>query len=317
MTKASVLTPMPPAWVESWKSFEVSKVRSEETLRVYRTSLADFGRFILAEKITVPELSAIRRDDVRGYLVDLAKAGKKPATRHMRFRSLRTFFTWMADELGLQDNPLDKVEAPKLKKPGTVGAPPTSMVSDADVVKLLKACEGKSFSQRRDTALLRVLLEGPRRGEVVSMLRDPKYLNLKRQEGWAVVVGKGGQRMVNLGDKTVYALRLYIELRDRHPHATSPKLWIGKFGPLKPDGVFAIVQRLAKEAGLSGARIHPHAFRHAFAHAWLSEPGANEGDLMKLAGWSSRAMLDRYAADLAVERARAAHHRHALSDRFP
>jgi len=41
---------------------------------------------------------------------------------------------------------------------------------------------------------------------------------------------------------------------------------------------------------------------HTFANDWLSNDGA-EGDLMRLAGWKTRSMLDRYGADMAQQRA--------------
>ena len=56
------------------------------------------------------------------------------------------------------------------------------------------------------------------------------------------------------------------------------------------------------EAGYNPQPVHPHMFRHTFANDWLPNSGA-EGDLMRLAGWKTRSMLDRYGADMAQQRA--------------
>ena len=56
----------------------------------------------------------------------------------------------------------------------------------------------------------------------------------------------------------------------------------------------------AEAAGIEG--FHPHVFRHTAASRWLSA-GGSEGGLMAVAGWSDRAMLDRYVRATAAERA--------------
>jgi hypothetical protein len=53
-------------------------------------------------------------------------------------------------------------------------------------------------------------------------------------------------------------------------------------------GLVMMLRRRGAQTGLPG--LHPHQFRHTFAHQWLAQ-GGTETDLMRIAGWKSRAML--------------------------
>jgi site-specific recombinase XerD len=128
------------------------------------------------------------------------------------------------------------------------------------------------------------------------------------------VLGKGRRpRALPIGRKTAQALDRYLRVREAHRLAHLPDLWVGRNGPMTPSGIYQVVHDRARAAGMPA--IHPHQLRHAFATSWLAE-GGNENELMLVAGWKSRTMIDRYTRATAVERARASHARLSPGDRL-
>ena len=97
---------------------------------------------------------------------------------------------------------------------------------------LQKACQGRSFIQRRDAAILAVLTAtGIRAGELAGIrydLGDPQHGDLNLMQREITVRGKGGrQRTVGVGHQAARALDQYIRARAGHAQAHRPELCSG------------------------------------------------------------------------------------------
>lgn len=268
--------------------------RADRTWKIYEQAVRFFSDWLVARGQPA-DLDHLTRENIRDWLAELADQ-VAPGTVQMRWQGMRRFTRWLVAEGELAAYPMEG-----LQKPEIPDSPP-AILKDEELVALIKACQGKGFNDRRDEAMVRMLLDcGLRVSELVGIT----LADFDLDAGTAMVTGKRGKkRQVYFGARTERALDRYMRLRKGHRWAHAGALFLGERGPMTTDGVRSRMEVRAEQAGLT-ANSNPHRFRHTWAHDFLLS-GGQERDLKRLAGWSSDVMLERYGRSAADARAEAA-----------
>jgi integrase/recombinase XerD len=135
-----------------------------------------------------------------------------------QYRALQQFFKWLAAEDQLRD-PMAGLQPPR------VAGKLVPVFTPGELTRLERACAGRSFTQRRDTAIIAVLTATGIRLSELAGLRCGD-IDLRQRE--LTVRGKGGKdRIVRIGHQAARSLDRYLRARSRHAQARRPQLWLG------------------------------------------------------------------------------------------
>jgi site-specific recombinase XerD len=137
--------------------------KADRTLVLYGQSITYFSNW-LQQRGQPADLSSLDRDTVPRWLDFLRHRGLTTGTIRTRWRGLRRFTNWLLAEGIIDTDPLAGIVIDKPE------APPVPILTDEELAALIGACRGKRFADRRDEAIIRLLIDcGMRVSEVTGI----------------------------------------------------------------------------------------------------------------------------------------------------
>lgn len=219
--------------------------------------------------------------------------GISRSTAVSRQQAVKRFAAWLTDEGERDTNPLLGLGRPKMD------TKVTPALTDEELKRLIKACQGRGLVDRRDGAIVRLMAEtGLRAVELIGLRGGDVDLD----RGLVVIrrTKNRKDRIAPFGPQTSAAIDRYIRAARPRIESTGP-LWVGFAG--KSFGYHGLSATMKRRDELPGIKhFHLHLMRHTAATRWL-RAGGSEGGLMAVAGWTTRDMLDRYVSASKSERA--------------
>jgi len=235
--------------------------KAAKTIRIYTEAVQWFAATRLPGRASWEQVDS---QDIQQWMAWLLSRYSN-AYASNQYRALQQFFKWLAVQDELPD-PMAGLQPPRV---------PEKLVpvfTGEELTRLEHACAGRSFAQRRDTAIIAVFkATGIRLAELAGLRYDPgdprgSDIDLWQRE--ITVRGKGGKggkdRIVRIGHQAARSLDRYLRARSRHEQAWRPQLWLGAGNrePLTAAGIYQMIARRGRQCGVD---LFPHRFRHVLS----------------------------------------------------
>lgn len=251
---------------------EAIKGHSEKSVLEYASDLRTFFRFmskykgiidkntddeeIDISKIDLSFIQSIQLIDALQFLIYCKnERNNNEATRARRVISIRRFYSYLSDNLGLiESNPMKSLDIPKVKK----SLPKYLTLEEAQT--LLSVIDGKY--KERDYAIITLFLNcGMRLSELVSI----DYNDIK-SDGTIVITGKGNkERTVYLNQACIDAITAYMRVRPNDGVKDKALFLSARNQRISNRSVQHIVDLNLDKAGLGGRGLSVHKLRHTAA----------------------------------------------------
>jgi len=174
--------------VSSFELHLAAENKAAATIRIYTDAPRWFAAHLLPDTDKT-RWDQVETQDVQRWVVWLLRHYSETYA-YQQYRSLQQFFRWLAAEDEIAD-PMARLRAPK------VAEKPVPFFTSGELSELEKACQGNTFAQRRDAAVIAVFrASGIRLAELAGICchpDDPARSDVDLQRREIYIRGKGGK----------------------------------------------------------------------------------------------------------------------------
>ena len=264
---------------------------SLHTADAYGSDLADFQNFWTEFNGGAADLQSLARIDTLGFrawLADRQRRGLSFKSTARALSSLRGFYKYLAKHYGIKNDAIGLISSPKIPKKLSKAIDASDVADMQDAIRVIDDTE--PWVAARDWALVTLLFGcGLRISEALSLTNAdvagaPETLR---------IVGKGSkERIVPVLPAVYKAIEKYTAIRP-FGNASHDELFRSVRGlPMSPRMAEKVIEKLRHYLQLPDY-VTPHALRHTFATALLSD-GADLRSLQELLGHSSLSTTQLY-----------------------
>ena len=231
----------------------VEKGLAKNTLDAYESDLVSLKGW--TEKNGL-DLGSLSRQDLREWLIDLARAKLSDNSRRRVVSTLRGFYKFLVIDGHIKINPAEDLDVPQK------GAYLPRFLTHSEIEQLFSVPEVSTEIGLRDRAILELMYAcGLRATEVASL----RLGDIDLESGILTTTGKGSKtRRVPVGSSAVEWVRSYLATRRKKENIEVNNIFVGPSGePITRKTVYLIIKSRAAAAGLED--VSPHTLRHSFA----------------------------------------------------
>ena len=260
------------------------KKLSNNTLQSYKRDIMQFRNYVNANNINYAKA---KEEDIKNYLKELQKEGKKTSTASRSLASIRSFYQFLLRTKKAKADPTVSIQSPKIEKKVP------SVLTSEEVELLLEQPKDIDLKGTRDKAMLEFAYAT---GMKVTEIIDLNIDDVNFEEDTVTCSNGKKTRTIPLGVLAESALKEYVEearpilIKDESNKA----LFVNVNGSrLTRQGFWKIVKYYKEQAHIE-KDITPHVLRHSFA-THLLQNGADLKSIQAMLGHSDISSTQVYA----------------------